>query len=69
VYTGLIKLASEEDEFAGALAHEIAHVAARHMTCRASEEKIARTAGIVPSILLGPWADGPRARLPTPPFR
>jgi predicted Zn-dependent protease len=59
VYTGLIKLASEEDEFAGALAHEIAHVAARHMTCRASEEKIARTAGIVPSILLGPlggWA-------------
>jgi predicted Zn-dependent protease len=29
------------------------------MTCRASEEKIARTAGIVPSILLGPlggWA-------------
>src|SRR5208337_1107554 len=59
VYTGLIKVASEEDEFAGALAHEIAHVAARHMTCRASEEKIARTAGIVPSIVLGPlggWA-------------
>src|SRR5580704_18093945 len=54
VYTGLIKLASEEDEFAGALAHEIAHVAARHMTCRASEEKIARTAGIIPSIVLGP---------------
>jgi len=59
VYTGLIKLASEEDEFAGALAHEIAHVAARHMTCRASEEKIARTAGSLSSILLGPlggWA-------------
>jgi beta-barrel assembly-enhancing protease len=54
VYTGLIKLASEEDEFAGALAHEIAHVAARHMTCRASEERIARTAGIIPSIVLGP---------------
>jgi predicted Zn-dependent protease len=59
VYTGLIKLASEEDEFAGALAHEIAHVAARHMTCRATEQQIAKTAGIVPSILLGPlggWA-------------
>jgi beta-barrel assembly-enhancing protease len=59
VYTGLIKLASEEDEFAGALAHEIAHVAARHMTCRASEERIARTAGSLSSILLGPlggWA-------------
>src|SRR5262249_6053737 len=26
VYTGLIKLADEEDEFAGAVAHEIAHV-------------------------------------------
>ena len=59
VYTGLIKLASEEDEFAGALAHEIAHVAARHMTCRASQEQIAKTAGVLPGILLGPlggWA-------------
>src|SRR5580704_1560768 len=55
VYTGLIKLASEEDEFAGALAHEIAHVAARHMTCRASEQQVARTASIIPGILLGGW--------------
>jgi predicted Zn-dependent protease len=55
VYTGLIKLASEEDEFAGALAHEIAHVAARHMTCRASEQQLARAAGVVPGILLGGW--------------
>jgi predicted Zn-dependent protease len=53
VYTGLIKLASEEDEFAGALAHEIAHVAARHMTCRASEQQVAKAAGIIPGILLG----------------
>ena len=53
IYTGLIKLASEEDEFAGALAHEIAHVAARHMTCRASEQQIAKAAGVAPSILLG----------------
>ncbi len=59
VYTGLIKLASEEDEFAGALAHEIAHVAARHMTCRASEQQVARGASIIPGILLpglGGWA-------------
>ena len=40
VYTGLIKMASEEDEFAGALAHEIAHVAARHMTCRATKDQL-----------------------------
>jgi beta-barrel assembly-enhancing protease len=59
VYTGLIKLASEEDEFAGALAHEIAHVAARHMTCRASEQQVAKAASIIPGILLpglGGWA-------------
>jgi predicted Zn-dependent protease len=53
VYTGLIKLASEEDEFAGALAHEIAHVAARHMTCRASEQQVAKVAGVIPGVLLG----------------
>jgi predicted Zn-dependent protease len=53
IYSGLIKLASEEDEFAGALAHEIAHVAARHMTCRASEQQVAKAASIVPQILLG----------------
>ena len=43
VYTGLIKLASEEDEFAGAMAHEIAHVAARHMTCRATQQQVSPT--------------------------
>jgi predicted Zn-dependent protease len=53
VYTGLIKLASEEDEFAGALAHEIAHVAARHMTCRATEQQLAKAVGTIPGILLG----------------
>ena len=53
VYTGLIKLASEEDEFAGALAHEIAHVAARHMTCRASQEQVAKAVSVVPGIFLG----------------
>ena len=69
VYTGLIKLASEEDEFAGALAHEIAHVAARHMTCRASEQQLAKAAGIVPSILLGPlggWAARQAANVAIP---
>jgi len=53
VYTGLIKLASEEDEFAGAIAHEIAHVAARHMTCRASKEQVAKVASVIPGIFLG----------------
>ena len=57
VNTGLIKLASEEDELAGAMAHEIAHVAARHLTCRASQEQLVRTAGGIGAVLLGGgWA-------------
>jgi predicted Zn-dependent protease len=55
VYTGLIKVADEEDEFAGALAHEIAHVAARHMTRQACKQQIAGIASILPSIFLGGW--------------
>ena len=53
VYSGLIKLASDEDEFAGALAHEIAHVAARHMTCRATQSKLLNTGASIPGIFLG----------------
>jgi hypothetical protein len=30
VYTGLLRLLSNEDELAGVLAHEVAHVVARH---------------------------------------
>jgi len=57
VNTGLIKLASEEDELAGAMSHEIAHVAARHLTCRASQEQLVRTAGGIGAVLLGGgWA-------------
>ncbi|HWE48594.1 MAG TPA: M48 family metallopeptidase [Bryobacteraceae bacterium] len=55
VYTGLIKMADEEDEFAAALAHEIAHVAARHMTRKATKGQLAQI-GMVPlSIGLGGW--------------
>jgi predicted Zn-dependent protease len=52
VHTGLLKLASEENEFAGALAHEIAHVAARHLTCRATKQEIASAAGGIGGIFL-----------------
>jgi predicted Zn-dependent protease len=55
VYTGLLNIASEEDEFAGAVAHEIAHVAARHMTRRATKGEMANIASIPLSILLGGW--------------
>jgi len=53
VYTGLIKLADEEDEIAAAIAHEIAHIAARHMTKQATRSALANVASIPVSILLG----------------
>jgi predicted Zn-dependent protease len=53
VYTGLLKIASEESEAASAMAHEIAHVAARHMTCQATKSQIANIASIPAGILLG----------------
>ena len=55
VYSGLIKMADEEDELAGALAHEIAHVAARHLTCRESKQELIGIASIPASIILGGW--------------
>src|SRR5271157_2441932 len=55
VYTGLIKIADEEDELAGAVAHEIAHVAARHMTRQATKKEIANLSTIPLSVLLGGW--------------
>jgi predicted Zn-dependent protease len=55
VYTGLIKMADEEDEFAGALAHEIAHVAARHMTRNATKGQLAQIGTIPLGIALGGW--------------
>jgi len=56
VNTGLITMAEEEDEFAGAVAHEIAHVAARHMTRQATKGQIANMASVPLSVLLGGWA-------------
>jgi len=57
VNSGLILHADEEAELAGVMAHEIAHVAARHGTRNATKAEIAQFAAI-PLILLGPggWA-------------
>jgi predicted Zn-dependent protease len=57
VNSGLILHADEEAELAGVMAHEIAHVAARHGTRNATKGEIAQFASI-PLILLGPggWA-------------
>jgi predicted Zn-dependent protease len=57
VNSGLVLRADEEAELAGVMAHEIAHVAARHGTRNATKGEIMQWASI-PLILLGPggWA-------------
>ena len=62
VYTALIKIADEEDELAAAMAHEIAHVAARHMTRQATKSQIASLAGIPASVILGGGLGGAAIR-------
>src|SRR5437899_1668080 len=52
VNTGLIEATETEAELAGALAHEIAHVAARHITRQATRGKIVDIATL-PMILMG----------------
>src|SRR5215472_227668 len=57
VNSGLIMHADEESELAGVMAHEIAHVCARHGTKNATKGQIMQMATI-PLVLLGPggWA-------------
>ncbi|MGO9255530.1 MAG: M48 family metallopeptidase [Bryobacteraceae bacterium] len=55
VNTGLLKIADEEDEFAAALAHEIAHVAARHLTCQATKQQLLTLLALPAGAVLGGW--------------
>ena len=54
VNSGLILKADSESELAGVMAHEIAHVAARHGTKQATRGEIANLASI-PLIFMGGW--------------
>jgi predicted Zn-dependent protease len=54
VYSGLILKADTEAELAGVMAHEIAHVAARHGTRQATRGQLAQLATI-PLIFMGGW--------------
>jgi predicted Zn-dependent protease len=56
VNTGVLMNADNEAEMAGVMAHEIAHVAARHGTRQATRGEIAQVASIAPMIVLGGWA-------------
>jgi len=55
VNTGLILKAENEAELAGVMAHEIAHVAARHGTRQATKAELANYMTI-PLIFMGGWA-------------
>jgi predicted Zn-dependent protease len=55
VNTGLIQRAETEAELAGVMAHEIAHIAARHGTRQATRGGIVNLATI-PLIFMGGWA-------------
>ncbi|HEV3334651.1 MAG TPA: M48 family metallopeptidase [Bryobacteraceae bacterium] len=54
VNTGLILKADSESELAGVMAHEIAHVAARHGTKQATRGELVNIASI-PLIFMGGW--------------
>jgi predicted Zn-dependent protease len=56
IYRGLIELMQSEGELASILAHELAHIQARHVHRRLEESKlinIASLAGVVAGVLLG----------------
>ena len=55
VNSGLILKADTEAELAGVMGHEIAHVACRHGTRRATRAEVAQLA-TVPLIFMGGWA-------------
>ncbi len=54
VNTGLLAAAETEAELAAAMAHEIAHVAGRHMTRQASRRQIVDLLTL-PALVLGGW--------------
>ncbi|MGH9542381.1 MAG: M48 family metallopeptidase [Terriglobales bacterium] len=58
VNSGLILGLNEEDELAGAMAHEIAHVAARHATRNMTKGELLSLAAIPVEIAAGPGLGG-----------
>ena len=64
-FTGLIDMMDEVDELAAVMAHEIAHVSARHLANRMEQSKamtIAVLAGVLAGALLCAWRHDCRDR-------
>ncbi len=55
VNSGLILAADDEAELAGVMAHEIAHVAARHATREMTRANVASMAATIPLIFVNSW--------------
>lgn len=59
VFSGLLKIAKTDDELAAVIAHEIAHVTAKHINQKLSQQLAVNTVGVVGSIGMGvagtPW--------------
>lgn len=59
VFSGLYKVASTDDELASVLAHEIAHVTAKHVDERLSTQGALETAGTMGAVGLGVYGTNP----------
>jgi beta-barrel assembly-enhancing protease len=60
VSTGLIGLCDREEELAGVLAHEFAHIGRRHVAKRMEKEKYINV-GMLATMLLSMWVGDPKA--------
>jgi len=58
VTTGLLELCDREEEFAGVLAHELAHLGRRHIAKRAEKEKVL-SAGMIAGMLAAMFLKSP----------
>lgn len=56
VTRGILERMNSQDELAGVIAHEVAHVAARHSAQRLSQSQLAQIGLVLGSILAGPQA-------------
>jgi predicted Zn-dependent protease len=58
VFSGLYKIVENDDQLASVIAHEIAHVTAKHIHQRLSQDMLVQTGGVVGSVaLLGTGAN------------
>lgn len=53
IYSGLFKIASTDDELAAVIAHEIAHVTAKHINQKLSQQMAVNTVGLAGAVGMG----------------